>query len=77
VGKNLAGSVLRTGIPMLVHLVGRHFEIEGTFDTNLPFRLKREGRFSFAAPMNLCFDSNPWNFPWAVAFFNAIVALTI
>jgi len=74
---NLAGSVLLTGIPMLIHLVGRHFEIQRTVDTNLPFRFKREDRFCFAAPMNLRFDSNPWNFPRAGAFFNAIVALMI
>ncbi len=62
---------------MLVHLVGRHFEIEGAVDTNLPFRLKREGCLRFAAPMNLRFDSSPCNFPWAVIFFHAIVALTL
>lgn len=74
---NLAVSVLLTGIPMLVHLVGRHFEIKRALDTNLPFRFKREDRLCFAAPMNLRFDSSPGNFPRAVAFFNAIVALTI
>lgn len=74
---NLAGSVLLVGIPMLVHLVGRHFEIKRAVDTNLPFGLKREGRLRFAAPMNLRFDSNPWNFRRAVTFFNAIVALTL
>jgi hypothetical protein len=62
---------------MLIHFVGRHFEIERAIGANLPFRLEWEDRLPFAAPMNLRFDANPWILPWAVAFLNAIVALTL
>jgi hypothetical protein len=62
---------------MLIHFVDRHFEIERAVGTNLPFRLKWEDRLCFTAPMNLRFDPSPWNLPWAVDFFNAIVALTL
>jgi hypothetical protein len=75
--ENWTGVLLLTGIPMLIHLVGRHFEIERVVSANLPFRLKREDRLRFAAPMNLCFDPSPRNIPRVVAFFSAIVALRL
>jgi len=62
---------------MLIHLVGRHLEIDRTLGTNLPFRLKWKDSLCFAAPMNLRFDSSSGSFPWAAAFLNAIVALTL
>jgi hypothetical protein len=77
-GEGCWGVALPTGIPVRIHLVGLHLEIDRTLGTNLPFRLKWEDCLRFAAPMNLRFDTaGPWSFLRAGAFPSAIVALML
>jgi hypothetical protein len=70
-------SALLTDIPLLIHVLGRHFQIERSLDAHLPFRLKREDRLRFAAPMNLRFDPRQCTLSRAGDFLSAVVVLAL
>ena len=71
----MEGSALLTDIPLLIHVLGRHFQIERSLVAHLPFRLKRKDRFRFAAPMNLRFDPRQCALPGARDFLSAVAVL--